>query len=204
MDCGCWRDHSGRVETIVVTENHPYLRGDGTVDFLRAVTLEPKGALDDVRQSRWTAAGFLSVGDALQSADGGTLIVVSSELVLQPTEVYNFEVSGDHSYAVGELLAWVHNKRFPPVGKGGRVDPPGRTIDAILMDRRRPVEIGRSGICHVAALFAWSDIHTIPGCRIYLGRKMIVIRAITTISSVERRRWAHGIPAPASRRFSDE
>ena len=33
------RDEAGRVETIVVTENHPYLRADGTVDFLRAVAL---------------------------------------------------------------------------------------------------------------------------------------------------------------------
>ena len=126
------RDEAGRVETIVVTENHPYLRADGSVDLLRAVALEPRGTLDDIQQSRWTGAGFLKAGDTVQSALSrgasdahgtsapGTLTVVSSELVLEPTRVYNLEVAGDHTYAVGELQAWVHNanKRKPP--------PPGR------------------------------------------------------------------------------
>lgn len=109
------RDEAGRVETIVVTENHPYLRADGTVDLLRAVALEPRGAFDELQQSRWTGAGFLKAGDTLQSAltrsAPGTLTVVSSEVVLAPTPVYNFEVAGDHTYAVGELAAWVHNSR---------------------------------------------------------------------------------------------
>jgi len=115
------RDEAGRVETIVVTENHPYLRADGSVDLLRAVALEPRGTLDDIQQSRWTGAGFLKAGDTVQSALSrgasdahgtsapGTLTVVSSELVLEPTRVYNLEVAGDHTYAVGELQAWVHN-----------------------------------------------------------------------------------------------
>jgi hypothetical protein len=124
------RDEAGRVETIVVTENHPYLRADGSVDLLRAVAMEPRraggaqatSALDDVQQSRWTGAGFLKAGDTVQSALSrgasdahpasapGTLTVVSSELVLAPPPVYNFEVAGDHTYAVGELQAWVHNQ----------------------------------------------------------------------------------------------
>lgn len=123
MDCGCWRDHSGRVETIVVTENHPYLRADGTVDLLRAVALEPRGAFDELQQSRWTGAGFLQAGDTLQSAltrsAPGTLTVVSSEVVLAPTPVYNFEVAGDHTYAVGQLAAWVHNARSRTSGETG-------------------------------------------------------------------------------------
>jgi len=120
------RDEAGRVETVVVTPNHPYLRPDGTVDLLRAVALEPRGSLDDVQQSRWTGAGFLKAGDTVQSALSrgasdahgtsaqGTLTVVSSELVLEPTRVYNLEVAGDHTYAVGELQAWVHNRHRPP------------------------------------------------------------------------------------------
>jgi len=117
-----WPDFSQRppaerrpvTDSIVVTENHPYLRADGTVDLLRAVAMEPRGALDDVQQSRWTGAGFLKAGDTVQSASGPKLTVVSSELVLEPTRVYNLEVAGDHTYAVGELQAWVHNRHRPP------------------------------------------------------------------------------------------
>jgi hypothetical protein len=29
----------------------------------------------------------------------------------RPTRVYNFEIAEDHTYAVGELGAWVHNAR---------------------------------------------------------------------------------------------
>ena len=68
----------------------------------------------------WSAAGRLSPGDRVALVSGRTLEVVASEVDLSPARVYNLEVAGDHTYAVGELQAWVHNanKRKPP--------PPGR------------------------------------------------------------------------------
>jgi hypothetical protein len=82
------------------------LRADGTVDLLRAVSMDPGGL--------WTAAGYLRAGDKLDSATGQPLEVVSVEVVsvevdTAATRVYNFEVAEDHTYAVGELQAWVHN-----------------------------------------------------------------------------------------------
>jgi RHS repeat-associated protein len=97
------KDEVGRLETVVVTPNHPYLRADGTIDILRAVSLDPGGL--------WTAAGYLKAGDKLESASGKPLEVVRVEVDSAPTQVYNFEVAEDHTYAVGELQAWVHNAK---------------------------------------------------------------------------------------------
>jgi hypothetical protein len=95
------RDEAGRIETVVVTPNHPYLRADGTVDILRAVSLDPGGL--------WTAAGYLKAGDKLDSVNGQLVEVVRVEVDSTTTTVYNLEVAEDHTYAVGELQAWVHN-----------------------------------------------------------------------------------------------
>jgi hypothetical protein len=99
------KDEAGRLETVVVTPNHPYPRGDGTVDILRAVSLDPGGL--------WTAAGYLKPGDKLDSASGQPLEVFRVEVDSTATQVYNFEAAEDHSYAVGLLGAWVHNARIP-------------------------------------------------------------------------------------------
>jgi Pretoxin HINT domain len=108
------KDEAGRVETVVVTPNHPYLRpvlnNGGTVDLLRAVSMEPGGPSGGL----WTAAGYLRVGDKLDSVSGVPLEVVRVEVDSTPTKVYNFEVVEDHTYAVGELQAWVHNARALP------------------------------------------------------------------------------------------
>ena len=50
----------------------------------------------------------------MASVSGRTLEVVASEVDLSPARVYNFEVAGDHTYAVGELQAWVHNAKYKP------------------------------------------------------------------------------------------
>jgi hypothetical protein len=108
------KDEAGRLEAVLVTPNHPYLRGklggdggtghDGS-DLLRAVSMDPGGPTGGL----WTAAGYLRAGDHLASANGGQLTVVSVEVDTRATRVYNFEVAEDHTYAVGELQAWVHN-----------------------------------------------------------------------------------------------
>ena len=126
------KDEAGRLETVVVTPNHPYLRADGTVDLLRAVSLDPGGL--------WTAAGYLRAGDKLDSASGKPLEVVSVEVDSRATQVYNFEVAEDHTYAVGELGAWAHNAKanlprhqaemITPVQTNNRETPLRRPNDA--------------------------------------------------------------------------
>ncbi len=121
------RDAEGREETVIVTANHPYLRAanDNDGDFLNLVALDPGGD--------WTAAGLFEVGDKVQAGISETLEVVKVEKVdlSQLSEisvgshrpngrdsgvvnggklrVYNFEIADNHTYAVGELEAWVHN-----------------------------------------------------------------------------------------------
>jgi hypothetical protein len=120
------KDEAGRLETVVVTPNHPYLRGklggdggsDDGGDLLRAVSMDPGGPSGGL----WTAAGYLRAGDHLASANGGQLTVVSVEVDTRATRVYNFEVAEDHNYAVGELQAWVHNAivyGIPTIGPNG-------------------------------------------------------------------------------------
>jgi guanyl-specific ribonuclease Sa len=70
----------------------------------------------------WTAAAFLKPGDQLRAVDPAslatrTLIVTANELDPTPTRVYTLTVADSHTYAVGELGAWVHNARTYTVGE---------------------------------------------------------------------------------------
>jgi len=59
----------------------------------------------------WKEAGDLAVGDVLINREGEQRSLVGVEHVFTQERVYNFEVSGWHTYFVG-LLAWlVHNAR---------------------------------------------------------------------------------------------
>jgi hypothetical protein len=100
------RAEDGREETVVVTPNHPYLlaandNGPGGVETV--VQMVPGGG--------WTAAGFLKPGDQIRSVANGSLTVVAAELDQSKTRVYTLEVADSHTYAVGDLQAWVHNAK---------------------------------------------------------------------------------------------
>jgi hypothetical protein len=103
-----------------VTPNHPYLRPSDVIGkgVLELVKMDPGGD--------WTAVLKLKPGDELVSAFGVPLVVDSIDVDDAPTRVYSLEVEGLHSFAVGELAAWVHNakKRKPPSTKAG---PSGST-----------------------------------------------------------------------------
>jgi Pretoxin HINT domain len=108
------RAENGREETVVVTPNHPYLlaandNGPGGVETV--VQMVPGGG--------WTAAGFLKPGDQIRSVANGSLTVVAAELDRSTTRVYTLEVADSHTYAVGDLQAWVHNSRSKPGGPQG-------------------------------------------------------------------------------------
>jgi hypothetical protein len=77
----------------------------------------------------WVAAGELLIGDAVDQADGGAAVVISSirEEHSEGIAVYNFEVEGDHTYFVedgrGKKTAiWVHNACAGVLGRalGGK------------------------------------------------------------------------------------
>jgi RHS repeat-associated protein len=83
-------DESGTAEQLVVTAEHPFRRpGQG-----------------------WVAAGELSPGEQVLSIRGRWLRVGSLTWVRGRHTVYNLEVAEDHSYAVGQLGAWVHNATY--------------------------------------------------------------------------------------------
>lgn len=111
-------DIRGLLTQISSTGSGEQPRPDGSYDLLKAVSMEPGGD--------WSAAGRLSPGDRVASVSGRTLEVVASEVDLSPARVYNLEVAGDHTYAVGELQTWVHNKSGkPPRKKPRRYGLPG-------------------------------------------------------------------------------
>ncbi len=82
-----------------------------------------------VANAGWTEAAALRVGDLVDSGRGGWLTVEDMTIVEQPTTVYNFEVTGAHSYFAGTLQAWVHNTCYGIQTTGGihgvtNVQPP--------------------------------------------------------------------------------
>jgi Pretoxin HINT domain len=105
------QDPSGRQERITATPNHPYLvAANDNAPGPRLVAIEPGGL--------WTAAGQLQPGDRIESVEGRALKVISVDLDLRPTRVFNLEVEEMHSFAVGEQGAWVHNSRAKPPAPG--------------------------------------------------------------------------------------
>ncbi len=92
-------------ETITVTPNHPYLRPSDVIGkgVLELVKMDPGGD--------WTAVLKLKPGDELVSALGVPLVVDSIDVDDGATRVYSLEVEGLHSFAVGQLAAWVHNAK---------------------------------------------------------------------------------------------
>lgn len=59
----------------------------------------------------YIAAKYLSVGDCIQTSDGGYMVIESMEeqVVDEPITVYNITVEDNHSYYVGEDELLVHN-----------------------------------------------------------------------------------------------
>jgi RHS repeat-associated protein len=130
-DGDVWRltlqDAAGKRTTTIVTGNHPYLMAandnaplglaanDNRHRDLTLLRIAPGGD--------WKIVQNLKPGDKIRTAlngrlDGTRLLtgagndlldVVSIDLDRSPRRVYNFEVEGLHSYAVGELGEWVHN-----------------------------------------------------------------------------------------------
>ena len=61
----------------------------------------------------WVEARMLAPGDEIFDYDGNTPLTVISNTLEETTErVYNFEVSGTHTYFAGDVGAWVHNARI--------------------------------------------------------------------------------------------
>jgi hypothetical protein len=79
---------NGIIETIRVTANHPVWE----------------------RSRGWTPVSHLGVGDGLKNTDFRDLLVGEVRHGVGKARVYNLEVDWFHTYFVGELGVWVHNK----------------------------------------------------------------------------------------------
>ena len=91
-------------EEIVTTDNHPFY-------------VQDRGFIE---------AGRLFVDDKLVSVNGDDLFVeyVKTEELDTLIDVHNFQVEDFHTYFVGNLLAWVHNKTCPPhMNEDGTLKP---------------------------------------------------------------------------------
>ena len=58
----------------------------------------------------WTEAGKLCQGDNLLTSEGRKVEIGSVSLSKKKVTVYNLTVNGFHTYFVGDLGIWVHNK----------------------------------------------------------------------------------------------
>ncbi len=79
----------------------------------------------------WVSSGDLEVGDKVTLIDGGTAAITSITYDSKPTRVYNFEVEGDHNYAVTAAGVLVHNSACDLPGPGSQAkaaDPGGVSI----------------------------------------------------------------------------
>jgi Pretoxin HINT domain len=79
----------GKTDTFTVTPEHPFLT--------------PK--------SQWAAISGYSVGDEIATAIGEPVTITAIVTLEADREVFNLSVFEDHSYAVGELGVWSHNRR---------------------------------------------------------------------------------------------
>lgn len=101
----------GTSETVTTTPNHPYLtNGDGLAHLV---------AHADGKD--WRNAVDLTIDQKIRSVSGKELTVTGLALDAIPLRVYNFEVANDHTYAVGDLGAWVHNGRLGRAFRGAAV-----------------------------------------------------------------------------------
>lgn len=81
------QDDRGASDQLGVTLNHPFWkRGRG-----------------------WVPAGSLAPDDVVWSLERGWLRVAGVQLRAALAVVFNLEIEGDHTYAVGHFGAWVHN-----------------------------------------------------------------------------------------------
>ena len=88
-------------EQIVTTPEHPFY------------------VVNNDKYDGYVAAKYLSVGDCVQTADGGYLPITSikQETLDEPITVYNISVDENHCYYVGEQELLVHNISCNEVSK---------------------------------------------------------------------------------------
>jgi RHS repeat-associated protein len=109
-------DANGASEELHVTPDHPFwVEGQG-----------------------WVAARNLQLGQELLSSRGSAALRVTGQTWLQDREtVYNLEVSGAHTYFVGDSGAWVHNMCAAPRRGGLQFNPQQAALVDLARDARR-------------------------------------------------------------------
>ncbi|MCG8424650.1 MAG: Hint domain-containing protein, partial [Proteobacteria bacterium] len=80
--------------------------GCGATELLETTAEHPFWVVD----RGWVDVADLGVGDELLDASGGALTVSRIVATGRTETVHNIEVEGYHTYFVGELKTWVHNK----------------------------------------------------------------------------------------------
>jgi hypothetical protein len=107
-------------ETVEATYGHPFwvVRGEQLAERPRRADMAPVTA-GATTPGRWVDAGDLRVGDEMLLRDGEVGRVEALRYGFLDTAVYNFDIEGLHSYAVGRSEVLVHNGNASPIGAGG-------------------------------------------------------------------------------------
>jgi alpha-tubulin suppressor-like RCC1 family protein len=97
--------------TVRATGNHPFrvLRG-AQLDIRPPARDVPPEVRATGINGRWVEARDLVKGDVLMAKDGGVAEITGVSSTLAKAIVYNLEVEGYHTYAVGRTGILVHNK----------------------------------------------------------------------------------------------
>jgi hypothetical protein len=122
-------DENGNVQTLEVTDAHPFWVVTDDPDLERAArsVVDENGVwlyhenIGPTENGFWVEAKDLREGDVLLGANGELVTVVSNERVACPdgVTVYNFTVEGNHNYFVlaqtaelGQTSVLVHNAEY--------------------------------------------------------------------------------------------
>ena len=94
---------ASETESLGVTPEHPF--------YVRTYGARSNLSSDDEANSQgeWKAANALEIGDEVLQANGSWSFVESVTVRESGAKVYNFEVSDNHNYFVGEIGTLVHN-----------------------------------------------------------------------------------------------
>jgi len=106
---------SGLVTEVFVHQDKEVLRLHLAESFIDTTEIHPFYVVD----RGWTEAGEIEAGDVVISADGSRYTVEAREFLVELDTVYNIEVEDFHTFFIGELNIWVHNKDYISVSSGG-------------------------------------------------------------------------------------
>jgi len=120
------RNAVGEVENVRTTPAHPFAVKSIIESQIEQQSTQ-RSAINLLVKAEaliWAHASSLKFGDILTDTNGDQIEVLAAHRDGEMGTVYNFEVSGDHTYFVGEMGTWVHNQSSKEVTSSDKAEDP--------------------------------------------------------------------------------